>query len=64
MRGGALCAAENVFVQVSLDGTVRSSGLGVPPWQKFVGELAPPPGAPPRPRNCSGSESGRMVPHP
>lgn len=32
---------ENVFVQVSLDGTVRSSGLGVPPWQKFVGDLAP-----------------------
>lgn len=32
------CAAgENVFVQVSLDGTVRSSGLGIPPWNQFVG---------------------------
>lgn len=34
-------AGENVYVQVSLDGTVRSSGLGVPPWERFVGDLAP-----------------------
>jgi hypothetical protein len=34
-------SGENVYVQVSLDGTVRSSGLGVPPWERFLGDLAP-----------------------
>lgn len=30
---------ENVWVQVQLDGTVRSSGLGTPPWPKFISDL-------------------------
>ena len=30
-----------VFVQVQLDGSVRSSGLGIPPWERFCGDLAP-----------------------
>ncbi len=29
------------YVQVQLDGRVRSSGLGMPPWAKFVGDLPP-----------------------
>ena len=32
---------DNVFVQIQLDGTVRSSGLGQPPWDRFMGDLAP-----------------------
>ncbi|KAL0026762.1 hypothetical protein WJX79_010993 [Trebouxia sp. C0005] len=32
---------DNVFVQIQLDGTVRSSGLGSPPWEKFLSDLAP-----------------------
>ena len=32
---------DNVFVQIQLDGTVRSSGLGLPPWDRFMGDLAP-----------------------
>lgn len=32
---------DHVFVQIQLDGTVRSSGLGSPPWEKFVSDLAP-----------------------
>ncbi len=30
---------ENVWIQVQLDGTVRSSGVGMPPWVKFVADL-------------------------
>ena len=37
----ACCTGENVYVQVSLDGTVRSSGVGVPPWDRWLGDLAP-----------------------
>lgn len=29
----------NVWVQVQLDGTVRSSGAGTPPWDRFVMDL-------------------------
>lgn len=32
---------DHVFVQIQLDGTVRSSGLGSPPWEKFLDDLAP-----------------------
>lgn len=32
---------DNVFVQIQLDGTVRSSGVGSPPWERFMGDLAP-----------------------
>ena len=32
---------DHVFVQIQLDGTVRSSGLGSPPWEKFLSDLAP-----------------------
>ena len=32
---------DQVFVQIQLDGTVRSSGLGSPPWEKFLSDLAP-----------------------
>lgn len=32
---------DNVFVQIQLDGTVRSSGVGSPPWKRFMGDLAP-----------------------
>lgn len=31
----------NVFVQVQLDGSVRSSGLGAPNWEKLIEELPP-----------------------
>lgn len=30
---------DNVWIQVQLDGTVRSSGVGMPPWAKFVADL-------------------------
>jgi hypothetical protein len=29
----------NVWMQVQLDGTVRSSGTGTPPWDRFLGDL-------------------------
>jgi hypothetical protein len=29
----------NCWVQVQLDGTVRSSGVGAPPWGRFIGDL-------------------------
>ena len=32
---------DHVFVQIQLDGTVRSSGIGSPPWEKFLSDLAP-----------------------
>jgi hypothetical protein len=28
-----------VYVQIALDGTVRTSGVGLPPWDKLVAEL-------------------------
>jgi len=31
----------NVWMQVQLDGTVRSSGAGTPPWDRFVSDLPP-----------------------
>jgi hypothetical protein len=31
----------NVWVQVQLDGTVRSSGTGSPDWSRFVETLPP-----------------------
>lgn len=37
----AAVAGENVYVQVSLDGTVRTSGLGIPQWERWMGDLAP-----------------------
>lgn len=30
---------ENVYVQIQLDGSVRASGSGIPPWKKFVDDL-------------------------
>ena len=35
------CAGDNCYIQIALDGTVRASGLGIPPWERFVGDLAP-----------------------
>lgn len=36
----SLPAAEpNCYIQVQLDGTVRRSGTGMPPWQKFLDDL-------------------------
>lgn len=32
-------AKRNVWMQVQLDGTVRSSGAGTPPWDRFVQDL-------------------------
>ncbi|KAL4422500.1 hypothetical protein ABPG75_008697 [Micractinium tetrahymenae] len=32
-------AADTIYVQVQLDGSVRASGSGIPPWQKFVDDL-------------------------
>eukprot|EP01025_Chloroclados_australasicus_P044795 TRINITY_DN4880_c1_g2_i5.p1 TRINITY_DN4880_c1_g2~~TRINITY_DN4880_c1_g2_i5.p1 ORF type:complete len:459 (-),score=58.54 TRINITY_DN4880_c1_g2_i5:318-1619(-) len=29
------------YIQVQLDGSVRSSGTGTPPWQRFLGDLPP-----------------------
>lgn len=34
-------AGDNCYFQIALDGTVRASGLGIPPWDRFVGDLAP-----------------------
>lgn len=31
----------NVWVQIQLDGTVRSSDLGSPPWARMVADLPP-----------------------
>lgn len=31
----------NVYIQVQLNGTVRASGRGIPPWAKFLDDLAP-----------------------
>jgi len=30
-----------LLLQVQLDGTVRSSGAGTPPWERFVSDLPP-----------------------
>lgn len=32
---------DNVYVQIQLDGTVRASGTGSPPWQKFLDDIPP-----------------------
>lgn len=32
---------ELIYAQVQLDGTVRSSGVGTPPWKAFVDDLPP-----------------------
>jgi hypothetical protein len=31
----------NVWVQIQLDGTVRASDVGSPPWARFVADLPP-----------------------
>lgn len=31
---------DHLYVQVQLDGSVRSSGIGLPPWQRFCDDLA------------------------
>jgi len=36
---GLPAAERNVYVQIALDGTVRTSGVGLPPWDKLVAEL-------------------------
>lgn len=38
---GANNAQLNYYVQVQLDGTVRASGVGNPPWEKFIVDLPP-----------------------
>lgn len=39
-KGGA-GAARGLFVGLRLDGRVRSSGLGIPPWGRYAAELPP-----------------------
>jgi hypothetical protein len=39
-KGGA-GAAKGLFVGLRLDGRVRSSGLGTPPWARYAAELPP-----------------------
>lgn len=34
-----------LYVGLRLDGRVRASGMGAPPWERFVAELAPVEGA-------------------
>lgn len=36
---GVVSPGENFYVQVQLDGTVRASGVGNPPWRKFLDDL-------------------------
>lgn len=31
--------AENLYVQIQLDGSVRGSGEGQPPWEQFCNEI-------------------------
>jgi hypothetical protein len=31
----------NVWVQIQLDGTVRASDVGTPPWARIVADLPP-----------------------
>ncbi|KAK9822136.1 hypothetical protein WJX74_010310 [Apatococcus lobatus] len=38
-RREAAAEGDTVYVQVQLDGTVRASGGGAPPWQRFVNDL-------------------------
>ena len=38
---GMEAVKRNVWMQVQLDGTVRASGLGTPPWQKLAADLPP-----------------------
>ncbi|KAK9867288.1 hypothetical protein WJX84_000351 [Apatococcus fuscideae] len=38
-RREAAAEGDTVYVQVQLDGTVRSSGGGAPPWQRLVNDL-------------------------
>lgn len=38
-KQAANITADTVYVQVQLDGSVRASGSGIPPWQKFVDDL-------------------------
>lgn len=32
-------AMSNVYVQVQLDGSVRASGEGTPPWDKLMSDI-------------------------
>lgn len=41
LQDEAKVTGEHLFVQIQLDGSVRSSGVGQPPWQKFCDDLAP-----------------------
>ncbi|KAK9816632.1 hypothetical protein WJX72_003075 [[Myrmecia] bisecta] len=40
LKAAGKAESGNAYIQVQLDGTVRSSGLGIPPWQKFIDDLA------------------------
>ena len=43
---------KGLYVGLRLDGRVRASGVGSPPYQRFVKELAPVSGAPNSSSKC------------
>ena len=43
---------KGLYVSLRLDGRVRASGTGSPPWHRFANELPPVKGAPPFPSHA------------
>jgi tetratricopeptide (TPR) repeat protein len=38
---GITSPGDNFYVQVQMDGSVRASGAGIPPWKKFLDDIPP-----------------------
>jgi tetratricopeptide (TPR) repeat protein len=38
---GITSPGDNYYVQVQMDGSVRASGAGIPPWKKFLDDIPP-----------------------
>jgi tetratricopeptide (TPR) repeat protein len=38
---GIATPGDNYYVQIQMDGSVRASGAGIPPWKKFLDDIPP-----------------------
>lgn len=38
---GITSPGDNYYVQIQMDGSVRASGAGIPPWKKFLDDIPP-----------------------
>lgn len=41
MEDAGVAEGQNVYIGLRMDGRVRASGKGLPPWKKFIAELTP-----------------------